>query len=527
MANSDLPARVKTHSYQPVVILFLVIFSIVTGLYWTVRYGGRAMEVDATRLTLAADGIYHEGRLVTPKAYPGGFGYPAQLTFISNLLDISVQDIQLNASIWLFVVGLAAFIAYRELLEQPLAAGLATLLLLVQPDFLFYILRGSHEKTTWLYALLMLFLLARSYRAAQDPKRLVIYILSFYLVFMAMAAGNAYFASTFVAALAASFSLGWLLSHWKSFKSSPFASAQARVSRLLVISLACFVIVFVFISYIYPPALSYFYTLADMADRVKSLLLGSHPIEQPYGYVETAWRSPGVYLALTGIQWIVAVTSIIAWLWAARRLVKADSKGWLVWLMYTGFGFQLAIAIVADLSGSLSTNTIVRIFTPFTLFSVSLAANLIIHCFNQLSFKKQRVAFGALAILVAYATVASLLKVTIDPVVGNQWIFYTPRELKAVLWTDENVKSQQVWLDTSYSMFYVLSFWEGYSWKPANSYVYGLSSSPEPYILISDIRRIEAARSGIGLPSTIGYNRIYDTGDVQLFHRRPRTPYQR
>ena len=58
--------------------------------------------------------------------------------------------------------------------------------------------------------------------------------------------------------------------------------------------------------------------------------------------------------------------------------------------------------------------------------------------------------------------------------------------------------------------------YEAYDFEPRDS-----------HILLSERERLRATRMGIAMPSVLGWNRVYDNGDVYLYHRRPRTPYQR
>ena len=154
-------------------------------------------------------GILSTGRLEFPRAYNNGFGYAAQLAFTSLVTGIGLNPVQLASGAWVFVLVLVGFVTFRELLGNAFGGALATFLLLIQPDFLFYVVRGSHEKSTWTCALLMIFFLVRSYRSAASPGKLATHVLLFYLTFWGMAGGNVYFASTFMIAIALSLALGW------------------------------------------------------------------------------------------------------------------------------------------------------------------------------------------------------------------------------------------------------------------------------------------------------------------------------
>jgi hypothetical protein len=124
--------------------------------------------------------------------------------------------------------------------------------------------------------------------------------------------------------------------------------------------------------------------------------------------------------------------------------------------------------------------------------------------------------------------VVMVLKVTNDPLVSNLWLFYSPAEEKAMVWTDENVENSSVLVDVWPHLFNVLQFEKGYTWTGSNSYEFLNPDAPAPpYILVSERVRLEAVRKDIVLPATIDRNRVFDNGAVRLYHRRPLTPYQR
>ena len=520
----------KDNSSTLTLLTLLLAFASLLALYWLIRYGGPIVDGDGTRLTLPAEGIIVEGNLI-PKlhSYNSGYEYPALLALLSQLSGSSVRLIQLNSAVWILVLSLVAFVVYRELLENDRIALLAVVILLLLPDFLFYILRGSHEKITWFFALLLLYLLSRSYRSIHDLPRLIIYTCLFYLVLGAMVANNTFFASTFIAALGLSFAGGILLRRWSHFRDRRPDLNKKYLQRMFLISLAGLVAVFAFIAFIYPPAENYLRELSNAADRISSLFFGAEParVQSGYRYLQTAWRSPWIYSVLSGAQWIFVLISLVAWLLQGLRLPKLNYKRWLVWLMYGGFLFILGLAYILDLAGFMNENLRMRVFTPFTLFVSPLAAVFIYHIFQDLGLGWRKIAILLLLILFSWAAVATSLKATIDPIVGNIWIFYSPPELNSMEWVDEHVTNQRIWVDIYPHQVDVLTFWKGYNWTSTNTYEDRRPSLTAPYILISRLTRLQANRSTLSTPSTAQHNQVYHNGDVRLFQRRPQTPYQR
>lgn len=517
-------------SQSTTLVVLLAGFALLVGLYYSMRFGGWSMEGDASSYTTAGIGMLESGKLEYPGAYNNGFGYSAQLAIVSQISGFHVQDIQLGSSLWVFVIALVAFITCRELLGSPAIGGLAVTLLFLQPDFLFYIVRGGHEKYIWTYGLLMLFLLARSYHHKQKPLNLLIYIGLFYIVFWAFVVTNVYFATSFMSAILLSFIGGWALSRFGRRNNQEDKNKTQLLQRLTIITLACIIMVYVFINYTYSPAFSIFYYFNSLVDKLGLMVLGTQPVESPasYQYLEHAWLSQPAYLILTGLQWLIALVSLFAWGMRLTRLASMDQKHWLVWLMYSAFGVLLLLGVVADFAGFLSSNNQLRIFTPFAMFSSALVADLIARGFQALAVRWQKI-FAITAVVVVICGAATVvLKTTNDPAFGNQWLFYTPAELAPSSWISKNhILDQDVWTDTSEHLARVYYFWEGYRPAIPYQYRYGMTQSTVSYTLISELTRLRANRSGISLPETDDQNRVYDNGTVEIYHRRPLTPYQR
>ena len=97
----------------------------------------------------------------------------------------------LSSNLWSLALVFALAWAWRRELRPAWGAAAGVLLLLAQPDFLFYILRNSHERTTWTFGLLVLWLWVRSGRMYGLPA-LAAGVCTVYLLLWAMIANNAY-----------------------------------------------------------------------------------------------------------------------------------------------------------------------------------------------------------------------------------------------------------------------------------------------------------------------------------------------
>ncbi len=157
-----------------------------------------------------------------------------------------------------------------------------------------------------------------------------------------------------------------------------------------------------------------------------------------------------------------------------------------------------------------------------------MAAAFLVDGFRSLRVNTRKLAAAAAAVIIIVGAATVALKVTNDPAFGNQWLFYTPAELAPASWLDKaGVQKNQLWVDTWEHLSIIYNFWEGS--RPFMPYQYGIGTkqSPVPYTLITDLTRIRANRSGISMPDTDDQLQVYDNGQVQIYHRRPITPYQR
>jgi hypothetical protein len=520
-----------SRTHRQTALLLLSALAVLIAGYWVVRFGGWYDEGDALRFRFAADSIIAQERIVTEKSiYGNGYAFQVLLAILAVITGSDPASIQIITTFWLVALAIACFMFYRQLLASDWLALLAAVVLLLMPDFLFPILRASHERITWTFAMLIMALWLRNLDAMQ-PRRAAPRILATYLLFWAMVATNVFLSSTILA----TFAIALLLLAIAGAVLPQIRSHLPRSNRLLYIPLMGVILIFLFTIYVYPPARSYYYALENVFDRLAVTLLGAEDIATSASFrsVQSGWRSIQAYLSLVILQYGVLAVSFAAWIQLSWRLIRnhageVSSTDLVLWLLYFGIGFQLALGLIADFSGALAGNLQVRYMAPFLILAVGMAATWLKGVqLSQLSSRQTR-SFGLVAlVLVGISVIAALLKVTNDPLVGNYWTFYHPQETRAGLWVDENLSEAIVWLDINTHKLDVLVAEEGYDWEPANSYMVGDSISRSSHFLISDLTRKKAAHYGIALPFFESQNRVYDTGEVQLFHRRPLTPFQR
>lgn len=511
-------------------LLLLVALAVLIATYWLARYGGLHDEGDAIALRFAAEAMIEEETLLpTAHVYGNGYAFPALLAALSLVTGRDPAAMQLLTTFWLAAIAIAAFMAYRRLLRSDSLALLAALALLLMPDFLFPVLRASHERITWTFGLLILALWSRNVDSPR-PGPAAALVLATYLLFGAMIAANVFLASTVLATFALALALLALLGLGRPAGRSLLPGGR-RMGYVLITGL---LLVFLFIFYVYPPARAYLFMLENLVDRLAVTLLGAETLTAPYSmtHVRAAWRSPAAYAGLVAVQYGVLLVSFAAWIHLGRQLFRREPRvsapDYLLWLLYFGIGGQFAVGLLADYSGAFAGNLQVRYLPAFLILAAPLAARRLRGRPSPRSSSIHRRAAGwALLVLCGVGLVAALLKATNDPLVGNFWTFYTPQERQAGRWVDDNLTNGQVWVDISAHKLDVLRAAGGPEWQPANQYRTGAIDAGLSHYLISDLTRRKAARYGFALPVPAAQNRIYDAGAVQLFHRPPATLFQK
>jgi len=520
------------------VYLFLVV------LYVNGRFDWRWLNGDAVSLTRLSANLFAESTLLPSQgAYPFGYAYPTLNAFLAHFTGLSIPTIQTYLQPFLIILLLpASFIAFRSLVNSSHVAMLATLLLFLQPDFLFEILRSSHAKLTYLLALLMLFLLARSFQSSnpgrpswsvQPASAFAACVLAFYLVVYALIASNSYFALNYIFAIGFVFLavlvFKWLLPHLQTCLSP-------RLAHLWMVSLSCIVLAVLFIFFFYPPALRQFSTLQTVIDQVASLFLG---VEQttspnPYTYVDQVWLTFPVYLSVSAANWLVLAFSLGFWLYQGYRFIvqrKIPSPpALLLWLLYAAFACLLAIAVLLDFSGALSSNLQVRHFPHLMLFAVPLAASLVHLLLLRLPRPSRLSRFTTtfvLSLLIAYLSLASLLKVTNEPSLSNWWAFYTPAEKHLVVWTGQHASHAHIWMGADRRLATVT---DAFAFQEYRSQGLVPETTPLPhlsrYSLLSDLLLAHAHRLHSPLPDLYPHFLVYHNGSAWLYYHRPLIPYQ-
>jgi hypothetical protein len=515
--------------------LAIALYAALAASYFVLRFAGQWSDSDTASLTAASRAVLEEGTLLPSReVYSLGFAYQSLTTLIVHISGLSLVQLQF----WVYplvaaALSLAAYVMYREFTASSVAGGLATLLLFLQPDFLFVVFRGSHEKVTWLVAMLALYALARSFRAAHRPAVFAIYVALFYVAAFCLIASNVFFGSSFVLAVALSLLAGLVLLRLAGAPAGREAERRT-VIRLISVLTTTLVVWFLSVFYLYPPAAQILRELRGVLDRFLAVGLGLQPTFDPYAVVGWGWRSPLAYLGLMLPSFGVAGLSLLVWTRMGLRYLRrseplaGDPPRFLLWLLYGGFGVQMVIGVAIDRVGSFGGNLQHRLFPVVMLLAFPLVGLALTGLWQKSrATRRKAIVAAALTLFVVWSSAAALLKATNDPALSNYWVFWTVPEDEAVHWIDEHLQARSVWLGLDGFRLSSRSVVEGFGRDSLNR---GDAAEREPQtrdIVLSQVDEALAVRRSASLANTRSENRVYDSGTVAIYHLRPRTPYQR
>jgi hypothetical protein len=507
-----------------------VIYMLLVGIYFVARYNGNWAESDSSALTQAITVFVEDGRLVPDSihVYSNGYAYQSISAFLVAATGIEVTTLQqILYPLLAFVVVFPALLLYRELTGSLRGAVISAFILFTQPEFLFVILRSSHEKFTRALMLLCLFFLVRSINVSDQRRVFVIYVALFYFSVFAIIASNTFIAHSFIFALAIALAVGEFLRRRGLIQSGSENKTLNRLPYVLITSIAG---VYLFIFYVYPPAMHQISVYESIWEQLAALFLntGVSTPTNAYAVISTGWASFYLYLLVSVANWLLLGISFVIWTyqglqWLMHRRAPGGQISILIWLMYAAFGVQGFLSIVVDFSGAMSSNAQQRLFPSITVFAVALVVNALLKWQPSRYLTPIRIALSSLIFTVA---ILSVLKATNEPLVSNTWSYYTPSEIAAVDWSDTRLTHSAIW--TEYDQRLVVAFHtERLETTSAND-IYGGPTPPTTRVyVVSDVTRLRSARLNRELPMPQDANLIYDNGEAKVYRLRPETPYQR
>lgn len=506
----------------------LLIYMALVGFYFVFRYQGQWAESDSTAFNRAIRALIDEGQLVPAHGdvYPNGYAYQVISAFIVALTDLNTSELQqLIYPIIAALVALPAWITYRELTGSGRGAAIATILLFTQPEFLFVILRSSHEKFTRTLLLMCLFWLARSLKHRHRPGLFAAHIVLFYLVTFTFITSNNLLAHSFIFAVAVTLLLGWVIER----RSSTSARSSQLTQRLTYAVIICLGLTYIFTFYAYQPAQHDLLVLQNVWDRIAALFLDvQRRPTNAYAQVASGWVSLPIYFLVSIANWLILATSFYIWArqgwrWISHRTTSATQIDRLIWLLYGAFAIQGALSVISDASGSLSSNLQHRIFPSFSIIAVALVGKALAHWHPQ-RFRPS-IKFG-LSVVIACIAGLSVLKATNDPALSNKWTFYRAYELSALDWTDAHSQHSEIWTEFDERLTTALAMAKSES-QNQNRYIAARTKETTSDFLLTSITRLRSTRLQATVPVPPDALQVYDNGEAQLYHRRPLTPYQK
>jgi hypothetical protein len=513
-------------------LVVLLTAAVLVAAFAAMRFGGLWGEADTSVFARSIRAVLADGSLVPSRyAYAHGYGYPALVASLSRITGLSVGQLQIFGGALLMVwIVLPAWLAYRALTGSARGATLATALILVQPEFLFPLLRGSHEKFTRGLMFLAFYLLVRGLLARRRWRRFASLLLAFYLVVYALITFNSLMAISFITALGLALALNLAVRQLTGAGDDDTAATRRRLIYAIGISL---ILAFFFIFYAYLPARNSILAIQSTTDQVATLFLEAGEAVNPYGTVNTAWVSLPVYLMVSIANWLLLAFSFVLWLgqtvmWLRRRTWPEEPRALLLWSLYGAFGFLGALSILADVSGALSANLQHRVFPSFAMIAAPYVADWFVR--RQAGGPETRrrgrdaLVYGALASTIAFLSIVAVIKATNEPSLSNKWGFYTPAEFTSLEWARDIDPDTVMWTEFDERVHAALMVCcerltgEG-RYRPYDITIRNY--------LISDVTRARGERMNLPLPIEGDSLLIYDNGAAEIYRLRPRTPFQK
>jgi hypothetical protein len=507
----------------------LLTYALLVGTYFIVRpwlnFAEQDSGVHATSIHAAT-----AAASLTPSnglTYGHGFLNVASSAVLLAFAGIDVAAAQqLVFPLFAALLVLPGWALFREVAGSR-AAGIGVLLLFSQPEFLFVVLRGSHERLLRFLMLLALWLLVRSFKVRETPRLYAIHVALFYACAFALIGANALFGVSFVAAVALAMVGAWVSG--SSLSGVRRLASGGVAARLSAVTMALAGIAFMVVFYVYPAASGGLREMTTVTRSAAALVLTTETGVDPYAQAVGGWVSQRAYLVLSFSDYLLMASSAVVWLWEGlwwatgrrrARWSEARDRGyWLLWLLYGAFALQGVLAMVADRTGLLGGNLQHRSFPSFAMVAIPLVAAF---AARRLPRPAATVASTGVAALAGLA----LLKATNEPALSNAWTLYTTPERRALEWIDRRHEHQWIWVGPRERLVAASGVVIGPSRRGNQLDAFAPKPATRAF-LVTDLLALESQRLRRPLPAGIADNRVYDSGSAQLYRLRPRTALQR
>ena len=519
----------KKHPRTTTALLFI---GFLYATYFVTRYGGLWTENDTAVFTQVTRSMIHAQSVLFPGQYTHGFGYPTWLGTLSLLtgLKVSVMNTIVVPFLGMILLVVSAFVAYRTFLKSNRMAVMAVLVLFAVPDLMFTVLRGNHEKLNIALMLMALVALFRSLKIVYEGnwRAAMIWVVLFYTLVFVNATVNDYFASTFAAASTLTLLAGSILVKRNIPVAEPY---RAQFTRLTSYVAASWLLVWWVMLYVFPASGHDFQLLHGALLKLTNLFLTLHTSSNPYAAPTSQWAGYIVRFLVASFRWILFLVSFFIWiqeLW--RLIVKKQQHRTLEHLfllaLYGGFGFLVALAIPMDFTGlNAGTNLEVRNFPYFALMASPVLVWGLNQAHRRLSAVIRRKIVPIVGIFLALFILIGLFKSTLDPVISNSWIFYTPAEKQALTAFDQHSVSATLWTGPDNRLVYANAMFNASETTSSQVAGYGYTSSDTDVLISPEVIQNTFVQHK-PIPRYQSKNRIYDNGSAQIYRRMPRTFFE-
>jgi hypothetical protein len=463
-----------------------------------------------------------------------GFGYPIWAATLSWFSGVPVPQLLqvLTPLIGNVFLGLFGFATFRRWLGSDKLGLVAAGVLFLVPELVFTVSRGNHEKLTVSLTLLASLAMLQSFVALfqKSWRSFAGWVSVYYLVAFTLASINVFFGSSFIVASTLVFMFGSLVLRLARAESAVMTGIWRRLLVLVTVS---WLLVILVMWYVYPQAGSFLFLLKTVAEKLSLLFLSFNVESNPYQEVGYDWASSGLYSLISSFRWLLLLGSFGVWLILLRqslgRVGSAPLHQLLLLAIYGAFGFQMAIGIPVDLIGlAAGSNLQVRLYTYFALFA---APVLVLGLTSLLEWLRSRWPRTLLPLVfsltVAFYSLISLLKATLDPTVSNRWLFYSPTEVRAMAFWREQSSSEPIWVGTSGRLSFAQQVQFPSQEVRDDLYDIGPPDPGTAKLIQTRLESQSAANWSLSLPTGLLGHRVYDNGEAQIFHRLPGSPFQR
>jgi hypothetical protein len=311
---------------------------------------------------------------------------------------------------------------------------------------------------------------------------------------------------------------------------------------LLFIAIISMAFIFIVIFFLYPPAQNVVAVAGDLSERIRLFMVS--PVSETSGLIETvttSWVFPNAWLWLRLYDIFILLCAGLGWIYMVFHLRSATNSDfspsgagafWILVLL-PAFSVQNLLFIISDLTGAAGqiNNLQIRLI-PFTaLIAVPAAVYALVIFFRWLRARRivYRLAFGGAVLATLLALVAGLIKGVSEPLLSNNWTFYTPAESAGAVWLDSTMpqfdfelgrRTPLIWGGTD---FRIGRIWREQLWGARRGilpFAATLDAS-YAYIFLSPTIRLQTERYGEPIPDLRGTGLIYDNGDLQIYYRPP------